>query len=218
MRYAIYSCEGFAREVVPSLRRAAGTDTDIVFVDDDPQKIGAIVHGCQVIGFDQLLSETHRDRAVCVAISDPDIRKRVADRCTEHARQFFSIADPTHLQFENATVGEGAILCANTMITGDAEIGIHFHANIYSYVAHDCQIGDYVTFAPRVSCNGRVHIGDRVYVGTGALLKQGAHDRPLSIGHGAVIGMGAVVLDDVAAGDVVVGNPARVIRNRNAGQ
>ena len=42
----------------------------------------------------------------------------------------------------------------------------------------------------------------------GALLKQGTHDKPLRIGRGAVIGMGAVVTKDVPAGSVVVGNPA----------
>ena len=89
-------------------------------------------------------------------------------------------------------------------------IGTHFHANIYSYVAHDCVIGDYVTFAPRVSCNGNVHIEDDVYIGTGAVIEQGTPDKPLVIGKGATIGMGAVVTKDVPPGAVVVGNPARV--------
>ncbi len=98
------------------------------------------------------------------------------------------------------------------MLTGDAEIGRHFHCNIYSYVAHDCRIGDFVTFAPRVSCNGRVEIDDHAYIGTGATLKQGSHKSPLRIGKGAIVGMGAVVLQDVNDGEVVVGNPASVIR------
>jgi hypothetical protein len=35
------------------------------------------------------------------------------------------------------------------MVTASAKIGAHFQCNIYSYVAHDCVIGDFVTFAPR---------------------------------------------------------------------
>lgn len=50
-------------------------------------------------------------------------------------------------------------------------IGRSFHANIYSYVAHDCIIGDYVTFAPSVKCTGNVVIEDCVYIGTGAMRK-----------------------------------------------
>ena len=96
-----------------------------------------------------------------------------------------------------------------TMLTGSARIGRQFQCNIYSYVAHDCRIGDYVTFAPRVSCNGNVVIDDYAYVGTGAVLKQGTQDKPLRIGKGAIVGMGAVVTKDVEAGAVVVGNPAK---------
>ena len=104
---------------------------------------------------------------------------------------------------------DGAIICGRTMITDNVTIGRFFHCNIYSYVAHDCVIGDFVTFGPRVSCNGNVRIDDHAYVGAGAVIRQGAPGRPLVIGKGAVVGMGAVVVRDVAPCTTVVGNPAR---------
>ncbi|MNN76015.1 2,3,4,5-tetrahydropyridine-2,6-dicarboxylate N-acetyltransferase [compost metagenome] len=55
-------------------------------------------------------------------------------------------------------------------------------------------------------------IEDHVYIGTGAIIKQGTPERPILIGKGAVIGMGAVVTKSVAAGSVVVGNPAKPLR------
>ncbi len=45
--------------------------------------------------------------------------------------------------------------------------------------------------------------------GQWAVIKQGTPDKPLIIGKGAIVGMGAVVTKDVPAGAVVVGNPAR---------
>ena len=212
MKYAIYSCEGFAREVIPSLRRQAGNDVDVVFVDDDQAKIGQVVHGCKVISFEQLCSREHRDRRISVAVADCQARYRLVEKCHSEGFEFFSIVDSSHLRFENVEVGEGAIFCANTMTTGDAVIGRHFHCNIYSYVAHDCRIGDFVTFAPRVNCNGRIEVDDFAYIGTGAVLRQGEHNNKLRIGRGAIVGMGAVVLKDVGDGEVVAGNPARVIR------
>jgi len=104
---------------------------------------------------------------------------------------------------------EGAVLSPFVTLTSNIRIGRHFHANLYSYVAHDCIIGDFVTFAPRVMCNGNVHIEDHAYIGTGAIIKQGRPGQPLVIGRGAVVGMGAVVTRDVPAGATVVGNPAR---------
>lgn len=50
-------------------------------------------------------------------------------------------------------------------------------------------------------------LGDRVDVGCNVVILGAVH-----IGDGAVIGAGSVVLRDVAAGDVVAGNPARSIR------
>ena len=101
------------------------------------------------------------------------------------------------------------ILCGFATITSNATIGRHFHGNIYSYVAHDCVIGDFVTFAPGVKCNGNVHIEDHAYIGTGAVLRQGEPGKPLIIGAGAVVGMGAVVTRDVPPGVTVDGNPAK---------
>lgn len=50
-------------------------------------------------------------------------------------------------------------------------------------------------------------IGNRVRIGSGAVIL------PVTIGDGAIIGAGCVVLKDVAPGDIVVGNPARIVRN-----
>jgi acetyltransferase-like isoleucine patch superfamily enzyme len=55
-----------------------------------------------------------------------------------------------------------------------------------------------------------VVIGDRVHVGVGAVVKPG-----VTIGADAFLGAGAVVRDDVPAGGLVVGDPARLVRLRN---
>jgi acetyltransferase-like isoleucine patch superfamily enzyme len=89
-------------------------------------------------------------------------------------------------------------------LTSNIRIGRCFHANLYSYVEHDCVIGDFVTFAPGAKVNGNVTIGDHAYIGSGAILRQG-----ITIGAGAIVGMGAVVTRDVPPGVTVVGNPAK---------
>ncbi len=55
-----------------------------------------------------------------------------------------------------------------------------------------------------------VRIGKGVWVGYGATLCPG-----INVGEGAVIGMGAVVTEDVPSGAVVGGNPARIVRMRD---
>ena len=110
---------------------------------------------------------------------------------------------------DGVNIGQGFVISPFVTITSNVKIGKGFHANLYSYVAHDCVVGDYVTFAPSVKCNGNVFIEDYAYIGTGAIIKQGKPGAPLVIGKGAIIGMGAVVTKDVPAGAIVVGNPAK---------
>lgn len=96
----------------------------------------------------------------------------------------------------------------SVLVTASARIGRQFQCNIYSYVAHDCVIGDFVTFAPKVSCNGNVHVHDGSYIGTGAIIRNGTPSKPLVIGAGAIVCMGAVVTEDVPAGTKVGGHRA----------
>jgi len=119
------------------------------------------------------------------------------------------------VQLDEVQLGVGAVLCHFVTLTSNIRIGQHFHANIYSYVEHDCVVGDFVTFAPGVMCNGNVHIEDHAYIGTGAVIKQGLPGAPLVIGRGAVVGMGAIVTKSVPAGWVVIGNPARRLLKKN---
>ena len=59
-------------------------------------------------------------------------------------------------------------------------------------------------------CSSRpISIGDDVWLGARAVVLPG-----VTIGSGAVVGAGAVVREDVAAGTVVAGVPARVLRRR----
>jgi sugar O-acyltransferase (sialic acid O-acetyltransferase NeuD family) len=221
VKYAIYSCEGFSREILPLVKASWSLGSEetvgdqIVFVEDDPKKAGTVVSGIEVITFSELQGRNHRDRLISVGIADPQVRRKIVSKCAAEGFKFFSVHDEGFFSGDNVVIGEGSIFCAATRVTADAVIGRHFHCNIYSYVAHDCKIGDFVTFAPRVSCNGRVEIGDFAYIGTGAVLKQGVPDKPLKIGRGAIVGMGAVVLADVPDNAVVVGNPARIIKTLN---
>lgn len=220
-RIAIYGCGGFGREILPLARQhlaraGVGSASRIVFVSDTPSEIGTVQNGVEVISFEALISPEHHDRAVVVSLGSSAARRALAQRCESEGLAFGSLSADTHVSLDNVEVGEGAVFCDFSMCTSDIRIGRHFQCNIYSYVAHDCVIGDFVTFAPRVACNGRIVIEDDAYIGTGAVLKQGTPDKPLTIGKGAVIGMGAVVTKDVPPSTTVVGNPAAPMVKRPA--
>lgn len=199
----IYGASGFGREVMPLVRAQYAADADVRFVDD------GLADGEKVLSFEAFAALPHEEKLMTIAIASSTIREKLATRCANADIGTADIRAANALVFDDVEIREGAILCSFTHLTSAIRIGRYFHANIYSYVAHDCVIGDFVTLAPCVKCNGNVHIEDHAYIGTGAILKQGTPDKPLRIGRGAIVGMGAVVTKDVPAGATVIGNPAK---------
>ena len=81
--------------------------------------------------------------------------------------------------------------------------------NLHCTVAHDVELSDFVTLSPGCHVSGRVSVGRRAFLGTGAMTINGEPGRPLVIGEGAVVGAGAVVIKDVEPKSTVFGVPAR---------
>ena len=218
--FGLYGAGGFGREVMPlvkdSLPNTYQTEDEpglrIYFVETHPDKFAA--NGYPVISEHDFLSIPCRERLFNITMGNSKLRERFADKCIGSGAKPLLLRSAQSVMYDQNDIGEGAILCANTIITSNAKIGRFFHLNIFSYVAHDCVIGDFVTFAPSVHCNGNVHIHDHAYIGTGAVLKQGTSSKPLIIGEGAIIGMGAIVTKDVPPYTTVVGNPAKPL-NKN---
>ena len=179
----------------------------VVFVSEGDDA-GSIRNGTPVLSLGDFLSHTGH-RRYTIAIADSQVRARIAAQCDGAGATPFNVRARTASILDSNEIAAGAVLCDFVIITSNTRIGRHFHANIYSYVAHDCWIGDFVTFAPAVKCNGNVRIDDHAYIGTGAILRPGISGKPLTIGRHAVIGMGAVVTRDVPSHTTVVGNPAR---------
>ncbi len=207
---AVFGASGCGRGLMPLVRHQLASSAEpyeLVFVDDDPT--AHIANGQPILTYRQWLQCTGDERQIAIAIANGATREKLVERCSNDGVRFFEVRASNVTQLDEVVIGEGAVLCPFVTLTSNIRIGRHFHANLYSYVEHDCVIGDFVTFAPGVKCNGNVVIEDFAYIGAGAIIKQGRPGSPLVIGRGAIVGMGAVVTKDVPPGVTIVGNPAR---------
>jgi sugar O-acyltransferase (sialic acid O-acetyltransferase NeuD family) len=213
VRYAVYGAAGCGRGIIP-LARAQLKESKIntgalVFIDDNPS--AKEVNGHPVLTYSEFKKIRSSGCFVAIAIADSKIRERLSIHLAEDEITPWAIRAKHTVVMDDVRIGEGSLLSPFVTLTSNIRIGKYFHANLYSYVEHDCVIGDFVTFAPGVKCNGNVIVEDHAYIGAGAVIKQGAPGNPLVIGKGAVVGMGAVVTRSVAPGTTVVGNPARPV-------
>ena len=102
-----------------------------------------------------------------------------------------------------AIINIGAVIGENTMIDMGAVLGGR------ATVGKNCHIGAGAVLAGVIEPASAkpVIVEDGVLVGANAVIVEGVH-----IGKDAVVAAGAVVLEDVAAGTVVGGIPARVLK------
>ena len=104
------------------------------------------------------------------------------------------------------TLGSGSQLLPHARVCAAASIGRSVIVNTGASVDHDCVIGDGAHIGPGAILAGEVVVGTDVFIGSGAVILPRT-----VIADNAVIGAGAVVLKSVSSGQVVVGNPARVM-------
>jgi sugar O-acyltransferase (sialic acid O-acetyltransferase NeuD family) len=211
----IFGAGGFAKEVMPIVQNQIKKTSEnlsmeihnIFFVTKN--KTQEHVNGHRVITESEFFSLECDKKFFNVAISDPSKRSEIVNRSISEECVPLSIKAETSIQKYNVNIEDGFIICDNSVLTSNISIGKFVHINVGSLISHDCEIGSFVTISPHVQILGNVIIRDYVFIGAGAIVKNGTPDSPTVIEKGAVIGMGAVVTKNVREFDVVAGVPAR---------
>jgi sugar O-acyltransferase (sialic acid O-acetyltransferase NeuD family) len=213
---AVYGAGGFAREVAWLVQSCNVTNTKnyevVCFIDDDTSKQGTRLNDIPVLNLEQ--ARNHYPHASVVGgIGSPHSREKVMLKAAEMGFTFATIIYPgTIYSLDWNEIGEGTVICAGNILTVNITVGKHVQINLNCTVGHDTILEDYSTLAPGVHVSGWVHMGKRVYVGSGANIINGTETAPLVIADDVVIGAGACVTKSVLEpGTTVVGVPAKPI-------
>ena len=206
---AIFGVGGFGREVLTLIHDINKIEPkwNVTGFFDDGYPIGYDVHGLKVLGGVAKLNEWDKPIAVVIAIGTPAIKQKILGKIDNPLIEFPTLIHPTVLVGDYVKIGQGCILCANTIITCDINIGDFVILNLACTIGHDTEIGNYSAFMPTCNISGEVKIGEGVYCGTGVKIINQTY-----IGANTTVGAGAVVAKPLPANCTAVGVPAKPIK------
>jgi sugar O-acyltransferase (sialic acid O-acetyltransferase NeuD family) len=206
----IVGAGGFGRETLDVVRAIDpfGSRWQFVgFVADSKPEAGLLERiDASFLGDDEAFLKGPIATHYVVAIGDPTLRRRVAERYDAANLLPVSLIHPSAWIGSDVEVGEGVVVCAHTSITTNIRIGRHVHIDRLATVGHDSVLEDYVTLHPSSIISGGVHVSSGSRVGSNACVLPGVF-----VGQNVTLGAGAVLTKDADPGVTYVGVPARPV-------
>jgi len=208
-RWIVYACRTpYALDIAEILWRCG---RDIAYVVDNlpdppPSEIGPVCTPAD-------LPSSAADLAVVIPQMTPGHRLEVHEEAVARGLTRFPVlVDPHAVVARTASLGEGVVVNTASVVAAGSQLARFVQINRSASVGHHNVLDEYASVGPGAVLAGHVHVGPGAFIGSGAVCAP-----EVRIGANAVVGAGAVVVHDVAPNTVVVGNPARVLREDIAG-
>lgn len=178
---------------------------------DDGFEKGDLINGFPILGGVKDINNIDGVVYVVCAIGDPKLKSKLLGMLNNSSIIYPTLIHPNVcIGTDQVEIGQGVIICSNTVITVNVNIEDFTILNLACTVGHDSNIGKYCSFMPGTNISGEVNIGEGVYIGTGAkIINQ------LEIGEYSIIGAGAVVSKSIPQHCTAVGIPAKPIKFHN---
>lgn len=197
----IVGAGGHAKVVVDAMLASGIEPSRIRVSDNNPAMEGTMLIGLRVAYpavCDEMVGAWFH-----IAIGNNPVRRQLHARLLAIGARPLSIVHPRASVSQFAEIGNAVFVAANAVIGPCAAIGDGVIVNHGAVADHDCVVGQFSHVAPNATLGGGVKIGPEVLLGAGATVLP-----TIIIGANAVIGAGAVVLNNVRAAHTCVGVPA----------
>jgi len=133
-------------------------------------------------------------------------RNQLFERAEKAGFEMVSAVHSRAFVCPSAQCGSGLFLGPMSLVHANARVGRNVCIYSGSAVEHDAHLSDHVFLGPGVHLGGSARLEEGAYLSLGAKIAWG-----VQVGAYSLVAAGAVVLQDVPAGAVVMGTPARVV-------
>lgn len=203
----IIGAGGWGREALAQMQSDIAYQKDWTiqgFLDNRYNSLDGFDCGLSICGDPLKFTPKKNDAFVC-ALGNPSDRHYYTQPLLEKNAFFITIHTETWIN-KRVHLGKGCFLSPRVHISPDVRIDDFVNIHSQSIISHDVTIEKYSQVGAMVFIGGGAHIGEMVIIHPHATILP-----KIKIGHGAVVGAGAVVVKDVPPGCTVFGNPGRII-------
>jgi sugar O-acyltransferase (sialic acid O-acetyltransferase NeuD family) len=197
VKKAIIGSGGFGREV------------KCIILDNNPNEIiDFFVDDEYIDEISKPLSSLDiKEYEVVIAIGNPTLREKIYNKLPKETKYFTAIHKSVQILDSNIEIGEGSIICSNSILTTNIKIGKHTHLNLSTTIGHDTSIGDFFTTSPGAKISGNCEIGNRVYFGTNSSVRE-----KIKICDDVTIGLNSGVVKDITKPGIYGGVPCKLLK------
>lgn len=203
MILAIYCAGGLGREVI-EFARSINRWENIIFVDDVTSE--KVISDANVFRFSEV-EQFRGNLEFVIANGEPAVREVLYHKIKDAGYPLGTLISPYCSILSKTEIGEGCILY-DCVISTNVHVGPNVLMNEKVLIGHDTTVGAHCVLSALSFLGGDTHLEERIYVGPGGMIKDRIH-----VGRDAIISLGAVVLRNVRAESIVIGNPARKLGN-----
>lgn len=192
--------------IIEEINKQKPTWNILGIIDDNESLHGKSINGYRVLGNINYLSKYDKKKNkpnLVVAISNYNVKKNIVKKLRDEFN-FAKIIHPSVNIHNTVEIGEGTIIYSGVIMTTNINIGSHVLISPKCGIGHDSILKDYVSLYWNVNISGNDVIEEGVTIGSAATIIQGK-----KIGRGAIIGAGAVVIQDVISNTTNVGVPSK---------
>lgn len=211
-RVAIFGGPGAGAVVAQSVEALAANERyEFVGFLNDNLPAGETIHGARVLGKFLAWRELPSDVTFVAPLhkaKEMEARMRLINALGVPPARWATIIDPRSAVAADARIDGGSFIGPFATVGPGAKLGMHNVVRAGAHVSHDCTLGDFVCVGIGAVVCGFSSAGEGAYIAPRAAVRDRCH-----IGRLAVVGLGAVVIKDVADFAHVAGSPARVLES-----
>lgn len=142
--------------------------------------------------------EPQGNEVLIIAIGKVSIRRNIFEEIKRRDLALFTYVHSSAQIMPEVTLGEGTVVCPNTIINVGATLGDNVAVNVFCSIGHGASIGSHAVLSPYCALSGDSNLGMCGFMGTRATLFPG-----VVMGNGCIVDAHSAVRQSVGKNKIV---------------